>query len=134
MTPPLPARPERPSGSNAGTLIALVLVLFCVAGLFTLVMFINPFIMGVLLVLGGFTILISMQYFLFGRWFEKMQFNQTQSERAGATAADGLVIGPGTWLVFILASAAFLLIVFFINRVQLTTWVLKMIDGSFAAN
>lgn len=69
MPPPVPSAPR---GSNAGTLIAVMLLLVCSLGLFLLVMMVNPFIMGIILVPTILGPLAVMQYLIWGRWLDRL--------------------------------------------------------------
>ncbi|MES2793882.1 MAG: hypothetical protein V4719_29990 [Planctomycetota bacterium] len=63
-----PAKPQSNAVANAGTFIAVMLLLVCSLGLFLLVMMVNPFIMGIILVPTVLGPLAAFQYLAWGRW------------------------------------------------------------------
>ena len=70
VRPPLPPANR---GSNAGTMIAVVLLLVCSLGLFMLVMMVNPFIMGIILIPTFLGPLAGFQYLIWGRWLDRLR-------------------------------------------------------------
>lgn len=78
MPPPLPPVNR---GSNAGTFIAVLLLLMCAGGLFLLVMMVNPFIAGLLVIPMVLGPLAVFQYLLWGRWLDRMKAEHEAHER-----------------------------------------------------
>lgn len=74
--PPSPANRV----SNAGTFIAVVLLLTCALGLFLLVMMVNPFVMGVLLIPAVLVPLGVCQYLIWGPWLARLQAAERERE------------------------------------------------------
>ena len=79
MPPPMPPANR---GSNAGTLIAVMLLLVCSLGLFLLVMMVNPFIMGIILVPTVLGPLAVFQYLIWGRWLDRLRAEDEAREAA----------------------------------------------------
>ena len=75
--------PPANRGSNAGTLIAVMLLLVCSMGLFLLVMMVNPFIMGIILVPTVLGPLAVFQYLIWGRWLDRLRAEDQAREAAG---------------------------------------------------
>ena len=73
MRPPLPPANR---GSNAGTAIAAMLVLACAGGFFLLVMLVNPFIAGILVIPMVLGPLGVFQYLVWGRWLDRLKAEQ----------------------------------------------------------
>lgn len=72
--------PANRPGSNAGTMIAAMLVLACAAGFFLLVVIVNPFIIGILVIPLIVVPLGVVQYLLWGRWLAKLQAEEKERE------------------------------------------------------
>ena len=64
-----PPRPPKPAAaSNAGTFLALGALLFLTGGLITLVAFVIPAVLGIVLVVAGFGLICVFHYFVWGWW------------------------------------------------------------------
>lgn len=76
---PPPPLPPASRGSNAGTLIAAMLLLACIAALFLLMLIVLPFIAGIMVVplLG---LLAIFQYLIWGRWLARLQSEEQARE------------------------------------------------------
>ena len=74
--------PPANRGSNAGTLIAVMMLLVCSLGLFLLVMMVNPFIMGIILVPTVLGPLAVFQYLIWGRWLDRLRAEDEAREAA----------------------------------------------------
>ncbi len=77
MPPPLPPANR---GSNAATLIAAMLLLACALAFFVLVMVVNPFIVGILVLPLVFGPLAVFQYLVWGRWLARLQAEEQARE------------------------------------------------------
>ena len=78
--PPPPAN----RASNAGTFIAVVLLLACAFGLFLLVWIVNPFVVGVLLIPAVLVPLGFCQYLIWGPWLARLQAEDRERESTRA--------------------------------------------------
>lgn len=63
----MPPRPSRKEG-NAGTFLALLGIVAVGGGLFALAFVVLPFVRGILIVGGGFIVMASLQYMVWGYW------------------------------------------------------------------
>ncbi len=79
MPPPLPPANR---GSNAGTLIAMMMLAVCAMGLFMLVSMVTPFVMGVILVPVVLGPLVVLQYLVWGRWLDRLRAEDEAREAA----------------------------------------------------
>lgn len=82
VPPPPPVKPA----SNAGTLIAAMLVLACVMAFFLLVLVVNPFIIGVLVLPLVFGPLAVFQYLIWGRWLARLQAEEQDRESSNRSS------------------------------------------------
>ena len=60
-----------------------MLLLVCSMGLFLLVMMVNPFIMGIILVPTVLGPLAVFQYLIWGRWLDRLRAEDQAREAAG---------------------------------------------------
>ncbi len=77
---PPPPLPPANRGSNAATLIAAMLLLACAMAFFVLVMVVNPFIVGILVLPLVFGPLAVFQYLVWGRWLARLQAEEQERE------------------------------------------------------
>lgn len=73
-----------PSGGNAGTLLALIRLLFVGGGLLFLTALVLPQALGLFLVVLGFASIALLHYFVWGRWLSRQIADEEAATRAPA--------------------------------------------------
>lgn len=68
------------AAANMGTLVAAMILLACACAFFVLVLVVNPFIIGILILPLVFGPLAVVQYLVWGRWLARMQAVERERE------------------------------------------------------